>query len=195
MACFWSKNIFMWNIEQYQGELGEKAIKVILERWYAISLRKLPKIKGIKTPDYAFADSAGNVIAIGEVKSCVDANIPVYDPNASQENIAEASKKRDRNHRSKLENHHGKAISQLAQYTDLPTLIIFASFDMTDGMDMAMVLQSYQELYPSAPMADLYLLIRIHQSVIPSDIFEITHTAQLMHTTKMGDEFGHQYLS
>jgi hypothetical protein len=185
----------MWSIEAYQSELGEKAIKIVIEQWYALKLRKVPQVKGLKTPDYEILTLGGKVIAMGEVKSCVDANVPVFDPVASHEEVAQNSTRRDRNHRSKLEKHHGKAISQLANHRGLPTIVIFVSFDMTDGMDMAMVLQEHQTLYPSAPMADLYLLVKIHQSVMPSDTFEITNTAQLMHTTKLGEDFGHQYLS
>jgi hypothetical protein len=44
-------------------------------------------------------------------------------------------------------------------------------------------------------MADLYLLIKIHQNIIPSDTFSVKYTAQLMHTTKVGEDFGHEYLS
>lgn len=182
-------------LEKYQSELGEKAIKIVLESWYALTLRKVPRAKGVKTPDYEILNKAKEVIAIGEVKSLVDANVPTYNPATSYEDDVEISKKRDKNHRSKLQTHHGKAMSQLANRRDLPTLVIFTSFDMTDDIDMDMVLQDYQTLYPSAPMADLYLLIRIHQGVIPSDTFEIRYTAQLRHSTKLGDDFGHRYLS
>ena len=185
----------MENLEKYQSELGEKAIKIVLESWYALTLRKMPETKGIKTPDYEILNGVGEVIAIGEVKSLVDANVPTFNPATSYKELTEISKNRDKNHRSKLQRHHGKAMSQLSNHCDLPTLIIFASFDMTDDIDMDIVLQEHQVLYPSAAMADLYLLIRIHQSVIPSDTFEIRYTAQLRHSTKLGDEFGHRYFS
>jgi hypothetical protein len=187
--------LHMEKLEQYQSELGEKAIKIVLERWYALTLKKVSEVKDTRTPDYEVLNSAGEVIAICEVKSCVDANVPTYNSETSYEELAAISKKRDRNHRSKLERHHGKAMSQLVNHQGLPTLVVFVSFDMTDGMDMAMFLQDYEELYSSVEMADLYLLIRIHQDIIPSDTFSVKYTAQLMHTTKAGEDFGHQYLS
>ena len=149
----------------------------------------------MRTPDYEVLNRAGGVIAICEVKSCVDANVPNYNPKSSYEELAEISKKRDRSHRSKLERHHGKAMSQLINHKSLPTLIVFVSFDMTDEIDMAIFLQNYEKLYSATEMADLYLLIKIHQDIIPSDIFSVKYMAQLMHTTKVGEDFGYRYLS
>ncbi len=59
----------MEKLEQYQSELGEKAIKIVLERWYALTLKKVLEVKDTRTPDYEVLNSAGEVIAICEVKS------------------------------------------------------------------------------------------------------------------------------
>jgi hypothetical protein len=185
----------MEKIEKYQSELGEKAIKIVLERWYALKLKKVSEQKNLKTPDYEITDAAGVVVAACEVKSCVDANVPVYNPDVSIEELSEISKKRDRNHRSKLQRHHAKAISQLKAYRTLPTLIIFVSFDMTDHIDMDIILQEYELLHPLAPMADLYLLLKIYQHVIPSDQFVIEDTPQLRYSTELGESLGRKYLS
>jgi hypothetical protein len=42
----------MGNLEKYQSELGEKATKILLESWYALTLRKVPEVKGTRTPDF-----------------------------------------------------------------------------------------------------------------------------------------------
>lgn len=185
----------MREIEIYQSELGEKALKIVLEHWYALKLEQVPKIKNRETPDYKIIDGAGDIIAVCEVKSCVDANVQTYNPTMSREELAEVSKKKDRNHRSKLQRHHSKAMAQLVGYHTLPTLVVFVSFDMTDHIDMDIFLQDHQTLYPSAAMADLYLLLKIHQDIIPSDKFEIRYMIQLRHSTKLGENFGHRHLS
>ena len=102
---------------------------------------------------------------------------------------------RDRNHRSKLRKHHSKAISQLAGYSDLPTMVIFVSFDMTDYIDMGQVLQEHHDLFPEHPMADCYMLIKIHQNISPSKEFDVRETVKIMHNTEKGKDFAEKYLS
>jgi len=186
---------YMDDIEKYQSQLGENAIKIIIERWFALTLRKVPERKGVRTPDYEIFDAKGELIAICEVKSCVDANVPTYDPGQSYEELSEISRKKDRNHRSKVEAHHRKAISQIANHRNLPTLMAFMSFDMTDYIDLANVLEDSLTVFPDDPLADLYLLIKVHQDVVPSDVFTITTTPQLLYSNERGELFGHQYLS
>jgi len=186
----------MDNLEIYQSELGEKAAKLILEHLYDLTLRKIPKVKGKETPDYEILNSAGNIVAVAEVKTCVDTIRPhENDPSLTSEELARISKGRDRNHRSKLRKHHGKALSQLKGFGDLTTIVIFISLDMTDHIDMDMVLQEHQDLYPETVLADLYLLAKIHQGIIGSNTFDITQTAQLRSSNEKGNEFGKKNMS
>ncbi len=186
----------MENIDEYQSELGERATKIVFESFYNLRLRKVPKKKGQRTPDYEIIDEDGNTVAVSEVKSFVDIIGPT-DPKKKidYEKFAEISKARDRNHRSKLRKQHGKALSQLAGYTNIPTLVIFVSFDMTDYIDMAQVLQEHKDLYPDSKMADAYILMKVHQGIIPSNTFDIKEMIRLMHNNEIGENFGHEYLS
>jgi hypothetical protein len=186
----------MDSLEFYQSELGEKAAKLLLEHLYSLQLQKIPKIKGKETPDYEILSMKGEVVAVAEVKTCVDTIHPHdNDPSLTPEELSEISKKRDRNHRSKLRKHHDKALSQLRGRGDLPTMVIFISFDMTDHIDMDMVLQEHTELYPETALADLYLLIKIHQEIVRSDNFEVNQTAQLRHSNDKGRAFGENKMS
>ncbi|MDO8515651.1 MAG: hypothetical protein Q7S28_00175 [bacterium] len=183
----------MKQLETLQSELGEKVPKIVLGKFYNLTLVKIPLAKNRKTPDYKIFNNT-ELIAISEVKSCVSIIGPAdINLETSYEEIAEISKKRDKNHRSKLGKHHDKALSQLPNDQNLPTVIIFVSFDMTDYIDMGMMLQDHKETYPSASMADVYVLIKIHQGIIPSNNFEIKETIRVMYNTEAGRYFSEKY--
>jgi hypothetical protein len=188
----------MGNIEIYQSDLGEKAVKIFIKRCWELELEKITKKKDQKTPDFEIKDSNENIIAIGEVKSCVDSSTAQSFKsmlNISQDDLYEISKKADKNHRSKLEKHNNKAISQLVNYSNFISIIFFVSFDMTDYIDMDIMLQEQKKLYPFSPIADIYVLFKVHQSIIPSEIFEIKETPQFRYDNKKGKDFLDKYLS
>lgn len=185
-----------FKIDQYQSELGEIAVKKVFESFYNIKLRKVSSKSGSKIPDFEILNPKGEIIAVCEVKSLVDVLEPLdLNEEIDLEALSEKSQKRDRNHRSKLREHHAKALSQLTGYPNIPKLIVFVSFDMTDHIDMLQVLQEFMELYPNSPMADLYTIMKVHQSIVPSDNFEIKYTIDRRYTTESGKNFGDNFLS
>lgn len=186
----------MKKLEEYQSLLGERAAKIVLENLYNLRLDKIPKKKGQKTPDYELIDSQKNIaIAVCEVKSTVDVINPTdAGKTLNHESLSTISKARDRNHRGKLMQHHGKAISQFVEYPNAPTVVIFVSFDMTDPVDMARVLQEYKDLYSGSKMADTYILMKVDQPIIPANSFDLKEM-QLRHISETGKEFGQKYLS
>jgi hypothetical protein len=185
----------MEKLVKYQNDLGEKASEILFENAYNLKLKKIPRKKNYKTPDYEIKDSNGKIIAICEIKSCIDSSTAEsVDFEISGDDLLEISKHRERNYKSKLERHHNKAMSQLSSYPDIPILIIFVSFDMTDYIDMHRMLQEDKELYPMSQMADAYLIMKVHQGLIPSDVFEIKDVIRMAYSNKRGEVFLNNYL-
>jgi len=181
--------------EEYKSDLGEKAPKIVFEDFYNIKFKKISRKKNQKTPDYEITDLNENIIAYCEVKSLLDTlHSKDFSMQMSQEAILENSIKREVSYLSKLRNHHGKAILQLSNNHNLPTLIVFSSFNMTDHIDMDKMLQEHKNLYPQCPMADAYALMKIHQSVVPSNTFEIKYTIATRWNTDLGKYFLDKYL-
>lgn len=180
--------------EEYQSRVGESATRIVLGKIGNLRLVKIPEKKGQRTPDYEIQDSNGEVVAFCEVKSLVDSITEDSRADISYEELAELSKKRDKNHRSKLKRHLASATSQLEGYTHLPTFVAFVSFDMTDYIDMGQVLEEHKELFPDAPIPDSFILMKVHQSISPSDTFDITETIRILHNSDRGKEFGEKHL-
>lgn len=177
-------------MNSYQSKLGEKAVKILFETFYNLQLIKISEIKGKKTPDYKVINKKGDIVANTEVKTCVDITKPCEDNlDITQEKFLEILKKEDRDHRGKLSNHHTKALSQLKEYIDLPTMIVFISFDMTDYIDMDMVLEEHKKLYPFSPMADIYVIVKVNHNITPSNAFEIKEAIRFMYNTDKGKDF------
>src|SRR5579871_6847471 len=104
----------MEKLEEYQSDLGERATRIIIKKLFNFELRKVPQKKNQRTPDYEIIDNDKNIVAICEVKSSVDS--PGLDNSGKSLSLEEfnvISQKRDRNHRSKLNKHNNKAMSQL----------------------------------------------------------------------------------
>lgn len=181
----------MSKIEIYQSKLGEEAVKLFIERCWNLELKKIPERKGKKTPDYEIKDNEGNIIAICEVKSCTDSSVV----DSGNSKIFELSQKAERSHTSKLEKHNSKAMSQLVNYSNFPIIIIFVSFDMTDSIDMSNMLQQHKSLYPNSKIADVYLLFKVHQNLIPSSTFEINQTPMFKYDNSHGKDFLDKYFS
>ncbi len=182
--------------EKYQNDLGEKIPLTVFDVFYRLKLEKIPESLDNLSPDYAVRDESGVLIARCEVKSLIDVIGPA-DLSIDMDHAAMAEKMRrlDRNHRSKLRGHHEKAISQLTKYSDLPTIVFFVSFDMTDHIDLLMMLQDNREIFPEAERADLYILMKVYLGTIPTGEFQITQSALVADNTERGTEFANKYLS
>ena len=188
------------DFEKYQSELGEKIPKVVFKRLYDLNLEKIPEKNCKRSPDYKVLDKEGVIIAHCEVKSCVDStpsrtfNPIIFDDKTLLE-ISEKGEKSNQNYFSKLMKHHQKAVKQLDDYQKLPTLLIFVSFDMTDSRDMDKMLQEYAELYSSSPMADVYILLKVHQKDMPSENFDLYEIGIIHNDTDQGKNFVSKYMS
>ncbi len=66
---------------------------------------------------------------------------------------------------------------------------------MTDYVDMGQVLQEFQEIYPNLQTADLYILMKVYQSIIPSSKFVIKESIWHMYTNEIGKQFVNNFLS
>ena len=180
---------------KYRSNLGELATKAVLERLSDLWLEKIPEKKNDITPDFRVLKEAIPV-ATCEVKSLVD---PLFssssDFNFGTQEWNDLMKKKDANHRSKLRKKLGEGINQLKKYKGSVTVICFVSFDMTDYIDMGQVLQEHLELHPGDWIPDVFILMKVHQNIIPSNNFEIEDTIRLMHNSKQGEEFGTKYLA
>ncbi len=187
------------SIEEYQSTLGELVPKKVFETLFRLNLEKIAENSGQSTPDYSVIDESGNIIAICEVKSLVQTSSQTDSSLGTSlkelERSAELSKKRDKNHRDKVRRHHPTAMSQLLPHSNLPTILIFVSFDMTDHIDMLQVLGEHKELHPDAFMADLYILVKVHQNILPSNEFEVKETINTAFNTECGEAFSKKYLS
>ena len=182
--------------EKYQSDIGEKVPKIILNVFYDLNLEKIKEDKKHGNPDYRVLDSEGNLIAVCEVKSLTERMNGDMDfsIDMDMETMREVMQKKDKSHRSKLRNHHSKAVRQVLVYSSI-SIVFFVSFDMTDHIDMLTVLNEYKMLYPNAPMADLYILAKVYLNRIPTTEFQITQTIVTAHNTDKGREFAEKYLS
>lgn len=179
--------------KEYQSRIGEAATRIVLGKIGNLQLVKIPEKKGQRTPDYEIRDANGEAVAYCEVKSLVDSITDDSRADISYEELAELSKKRDKNHRSKLKRHLGSAIAQLKGYNHLPTFVAFVSFDMTDYIDMGQVLEEHKELHPDDTIPDSFILMKVHQSISPSETFDITETIRILHNSDKGKEFGENH--
>ena len=182
--------------EQYRSRIGEEAAKIVLQDLGGLILEKLAEKKNQRNPDYVIKDTDENRIAVCEVKALVD----LLTTGSSAEGLTheeerELMKKRDANHRSKLRRQLGQAIKQLADHKDVPTVVCFVSFDMTDYIDMGQVLQDHIDLHPTDPIPDSFILMKIHQDVVPSATFKVTDTVRVMFNSEAGRIFGEKYLN
>ncbi len=183
--------------EKYRSELGELVPKIVLKQLSNLELEKVKEERKNKTPDYEIKNQEGIIVAICEVKSLVDTLNPLdFNLNDSQKLkvLSDKSDKRNRNHRSKLQKHHDSAMLQLRDRVDLLRVVVFVSFDMTDCIDMRIMLAEHKEIYPLSLMADLYILMKVHQSRIPSESFEITETIMTLYNSNKGKCFAEKYL-
>ncbi len=181
---------------KYRSDLGEISAKLAIERLSRLELKKVPEAKEQKTPDYELLDSSGTMVAICEVKSLVDrfaSSTPSFE-EIGAEAWRDLMRKIDANHRSKIRKKLAEAMKQLPKDSQIPTAVIFVSFDMSDWIDMAQVLQEHTELFPDDSLPDWCAMVKVHQGVVPSNSFQIKDTIQLMHNTERGKEFGAKYL-
>lgn len=177
----------------YKSELGEAVPKIVLNKLFHLELKKIPKKKGKRTPDYKIEDNEGNVLAVCEIKSLIDSP-DEFDAELSYEEEGLRSRKRDRNHRTKIRRGLGEALNQLKNYSDSVTLVIFISFDMTDYIDLQQVLND-KETFPSSFEADAYMLIKAHQSLVPSQEFKVKETSHILFNLGKGQIFAEKYMS
>lgn len=184
------------DFEKYQSDLGQEGVKIVLETLFCLKMSKIQERKDKKTPDYEILDENGNTIGYCEVKSFTNiGELSNPEEGLNLEKFTEISIKRDKNHRSKISKHNGKAMQQLAFNSSLPNIVIFVSFDMTDHIDMDNVFQFQKEIYPNNSLADVYVMMKVHQSIMPSDTFEIKQAIQFRYSTQLGKDFVDTHLS